>query len=42
MKKTISIFLIATSLLILGGCAKKFDDYFKDSNRPEDVPAALY
>ncbi|WP_276500831.1 SusD/RagB family nutrient-binding outer membrane lipoprotein [Terrimonas pollutisoli] len=41
MKRIISVFFITTSLLVLGGCAKKFDQYFQDPNRPESVPAAL-
>ncbi len=41
MKKITGFFIIAASLLLLGSCSKKYDQYFKDPNRPEDVPAAL-
>lgn len=41
MKKVIVFFFLTTTLLVLGSCSKKFDQYFKDPNRPEDVSAAL-
>lgn len=34
-------FLLAALAFLLGGCRKKFDDLFKDPNRPVEVPAAL-
>lgn len=41
MKKIISFFIITAPLLLLSSCSKKYDQYFKDPNRPEDVSAAI-